>query len=424
MADSPPRRPRSCSSRPAVVYAPAADLLEKRFLHHVLLWSNLPAAWPPVVTGLLLLVLVGCVGILWWSYASIQAGTGVLAVLATVIAGDAIILIGLPRRRVSFGPIAPQLVVLAAPRLAATTGLVLVAPFLGVLPACGTVAVINLAASLALLWATCHEPAEVGVTRMTLPVPWMTSPLRLAHVGDVHVERMGRREEAVVGLVRAAAPDLVLLTGDYVNLSNVRDPVAHSHARQFLASLCGGAVSRAWQPALYAVLGSPPVDRNSASLFDGLSIRLLRDEVAIHHCRSGGDVALIGMDCHHDVERDTVCLEQLAARVPQGMPTVLLYHSPELMPVAVRLRISLYLCGHTHGGQVRLPKYGALVTSSRLGKRYEMGYYREGDTQLYLTRGVGFEGLGAPRVRFLCPPEIVLLSLIPASNSSFPAVGE
>ena len=54
---------------------------------------------------------------------------------------------------------------------------------------------------------------------------------------------------------------------------------------------------------------------------------------------------------------------------------------------------------------------GPLLTSSRLGRRYVMGHYQEGATHLYVSRGIGFEGLGAPRVRLLCPPEVALLEL-------------
>jgi predicted MPP superfamily phosphohydrolase len=81
------------------------------------------------------------------------------------------------------------------------------------------------------------------------------------------------------------------------------------------------------------------------------------------------------------------------------------------MPQAIEHGIDLYLCGHTHGGQVRLPVIGAVLTSSRLGRRYVMGHYHEGRTHLYVSRGVGFEGLGAPRVRLFCPPEITLITL-------------
>jgi predicted MPP superfamily phosphohydrolase len=72
----------------------------------------------------------------------------------------------------------------------------------------------------------------------------------------------------------------------------------------------------------------------------------------------------------------------------------------------------LYLRHHILGrGQVRLPHFGALITSSDFWKRYEMGRYKEGGTTLYVSRGPGMEGLGAPRARFLAPPEIVLWTL-------------
>jgi predicted MPP superfamily phosphohydrolase len=57
---------------------------------------------------------------------------------------------------------------------------------------------------------------------------------------------------------------------------------------------------------------------------------------------------------------------------------------------------------------VRLPVFGALFTGSLYGKRFESGRRQVGTMTLYVTRGLGLEGKGAPRVRFLCPPEIIL----------------
>jgi hypothetical protein len=82
-----------------------------------------------------------------------------------------------------------------------------------------------------------------------------------------------------------------------------------------------------------------------------------------------------------------------------------------LIEVADRLQIDLYLAGHTHGGQVRLPVWGAIITMSAYGKQYESGLYQLNPTTLYVSRGIGLEGLSLPRVRFLCPPEMVLIEL-------------
>jgi len=63
---------------------------------------------------------------------------------------------------------------------------------------------------------------------------------------------------------------------------------------------------------------------------------------------------------------------------------------------------------------VRLPFYGAVVTGSAHGKRYEAGLYTVGPTTLYVSRGLGMEGFTyTPRVCFLCPPEVVALDLMP-----------
>jgi predicted MPP superfamily phosphohydrolase len=104
-------------------------------------------------------------------------------------------------------------------------------------------------------------------------------------------------------------------------------------------------------------------------------------------------------------------MERLARARDDTRFQVLLYHSPDIAPQAAEAGIDLYLCGHTHGGQIRLPLFGALITSSKLGKRYEMGCHTVGNMTLYVSRGIGMEGGSAPRARFLCPPEITLWTL-------------
>lgn len=332
--------------------------------------------------------------------------------LALFTLGDALVLVSLPRWRLSFGPVGPQLFTLEIPRLVVAALAAPVATWLGPAPALVGVVVINLGASLALVWGAFIEPLRLELSHQSLtsnPLPQDAPPVRLLHISDLHVERFGRREEGLLHLVQEIAPDLILLTGDYLNLSYVDDSGTRADARRLLAALSFGE-ERLAPGGVYAVLGSPTVDRNSASLFEGLPIRLLRDEVVTVDLGPGRRLALLGLDCSHNLEHDAERLAAVAARAPPDAFRVLLYHSPELMPMAPQFDIKLYLCGHTHGGQVRLPLYGALVTSSKLGKRFEMGHYHLDGTHLYVSRGVGLEGMSAPRVRFLCPPEITLFS--------------
>ena len=107
-------------------------------------------------------------------------------------------------------------------------------------------------------------------------------------------------------------------------------------------------------------------------------------------------------------------IEKTLKDVPPDAFTLFLYHTPDLiLEAAATNRVDLYCAGHTHGGQVALPVYGALVTLSKFGKKYESGLHREGPTHLYVTRGVGMEGGSAPRVRFFARPEITVIELAP-----------
>jgi predicted MPP superfamily phosphohydrolase len=165
---------------------------------------------------------------------------------------------------------------------------------------------------------------------------------------------------------------------------------------------------------VYATLGSPPVDlrHTIVPLFDGSPIRLLRDDRVMIDAGHGRKLQVLGLDCSHFLERDGARLARLMADTdPKDGPVLLLYHSPELMPEAVSHGIDIYVCGHTHGGQVRVPWLGPVITSSQLGRRYVMGHYHEGTTHLYVSRGIGLEGLSAPRVRFLSPPEVTVVTL-------------
>lgn len=385
------------------------DALERRWLHKALMVLDAPTGWPAWLVGAVAVVLVAGAALPWRMVGGEAWHIRAAALLIALGAFDWLVLLSLPRLRLSFGPVEPQFFLLLFARMGLACAAGLLAFLLPTTAVFWGMTALEVLAAGALAWGTWAEPARVRLTHYSLSVEGLETQWRVLHISDLHVERIGRREEGLLALTEKLAPDLILLTGDYLNLSCVDDVAAHAEARRLLANLRAPA-------GVYAVLGSPPVDRNSASLFEGLPIQLLRNRVHILNGIGERPIALIGMDCSHDIERDGRVLRRLWARVPRDAFTVLLYHSPDLMPAAAELGIDLYLCGHTHGGQVRLPFYGALITSSRYGKRYEMGCYREGRTHLYVSRGVGLEGLAAPRVRFLCPPEVTLFTLRPAES--------
>jgi len=386
-------------------------ILEDRWLHKLFLITHTTALWPAWKLALGLLTMAAVV---WYAWLPL----GLIAFTAAAIylgfsMGDWLLLAWLPESGRSFGPVGPQLVVMTTPRfgLAALVGLAAWLLGWGESPLLllWILVLLQLFGTVIYLWGTLYEPFALTATHRAIKSDYLLAgapPIRLLHLSDFHIERLTRREAHLMSLIAQARPDLIVITGDYLNLSYVNDPVARAEVRQVLAQLAAPY-------GVYATLGSPPVDprQTTPSLFDGLDIRLLRDEVAVLNLPDGRRLSLVGMDCDHDLETDARVFRQLIGLAPPDSMRVLLFHSPELMPVVRDFPVELYLCGHTHGGQARLPLYGAVLTSSALGKQYEMGPYIEQGTTLYVSRGIGLEGLSAPRLRLLCPPEIILFTL-------------
>lgn len=385
------------------------DILEDRWLHKLFVFSHAPATWPAWKLLLGLLVAAGMVWLISWPLGPLAwAAAGIYLLFALA---DWALLAWLPASRRSYGPIGPQLYTKTVPRIGVTIFVALIAvslPTISNLPL-WLFTLLQLAGTITYAWGMLHEPFALGTTHLAIPSPGLPAdarPIRLLHLSDLHVERLTPRERHLLELIPQLQPDLIVITGDFLNLSYVDDPTARAEVRKVLTKLSAPY-------GVYATLGSPPVDRRQTtpSLFEGTAIRLLRDEVAVLDFGDGRKLSLIGMDCDHDLEGDARVFEALVKLIPEDSARVLLYHSPELMPIVQQHPVELYLCGHTHGGQVRLPWYGAILTSSALGKQYEMGRYVEQGTTLYISRGIGLEGLSAVRMRLLCPPEIIMFTL-------------
>lgn len=386
----------------------------KRLFRLLLELFGAPARWPILVIYLVAGAIA--LGLAWLWRSQVNPPTNGLIMFmmtAAFFASDRDLLSGLPRRGISFGAWQSQFFALVLPRAAVALLFGLLVPRLGWSVAFYSNVAVQFLGSIALYRGAIWEPRQLLMTEQHIVcdrLEFGSPPVRVLHISDLHIERLGVREARLFDLVRAAEPDIIVMTGDYVNLSNTADPLTHQDLRDLLGKLDAPG-------GVYAVLGSPSVDHPGTivALFDDMPVRLLRNESEITVCAQGQSIQLIGVDCRHDIEKDTEALDIALASAPDDGPRILLYHSPELMPQAVAREIDLYLCGHTHGGQVRMPVIGPLVTSSKLGRRYVMGHYHEGRTHLYVSRGVGFEGLGAPRVRFLCLPEITLFVLSPGN---------
>jgi uncharacterized protein len=392
---------------------PTLNILEEGLLHKIMLIFDLPTRLPGVLVVGLALLLVSLTSVGWWFVtADPEMAQLVGVLLALFMAADMTLLFSLPQQRVSYGPWKAQLFVLAVPRIVATLGLALLTFWLNENGGLWIFLAVQVLGTAAFIRGYFIEPFRLKLTAVmafTDRLPLGTDPIKVLHISDLHVERLTERETRVLELAREAKPDLIVISGDYVNVSYNRDPETLRQVRQLLSQLSAPY-------GVFATLGSPPVDLRETvvPIFDGLNITLLRhgwQQVALGNGRS---LTVMGLDCSHDLPVDAGRLARLVHAAPADAPQLLVYHSPELMPEAVEHEIDLYVCGHTHGGQVRLPLIGPIFTSSQLGRRFVMGLYKIGRTTLYVSRGIGLEGLSAPRVRFMCPPEMTLITIMPS----------
>ena len=122
--------------------------------------------------------------------------------------------------------------------------------------------------------------------------------------------------------------------------------------------------------------------------------------------RDGQRVWLLGVDDPHFYQTDD--LEMAMNGIPQDSFKILLAHSPEIHWRAAKAGIDLYLCGHTHGGQICLKKYGPIIVNARDSYLQARGLWRYEGMLGYTTTGVGTSAITA---RFNCPPEIAVLTL-------------
>jgi predicted MPP superfamily phosphohydrolase len=145
-----------------------------------------------------------------------------------------------------------------------------------------------------------------------------------------------------------------------------------------------------------------------AELVEGLQargVRVLHDESCTVTC-GGRHLAIVGLEDAFLFQPDYAAAWR---QVPEGVPTIVLAHSPDVLPEIVRRGADLAFFGHTHGGQVRLPMVGALVTRSHLEGRRASGLFREGNTVFSLNNGLGTDRT-AP-VRLLCRPDVTVMRI-------------
>lgn len=221
---------------------------------------------------------------------------------------------------------------------------------------------------------------------------------KISLIADFHI-----RDQYTVELTRRAIkaaieeePDAIVIAGDFVGYWKPESPWLLAEALQQLKEFDGHVI---------AVPGNHDYWAGDAAclepICEELGITLLRNEADLID-----GIRWLGIDSYNSRRANLGCAIERLAPLPDSYPAITIWHEPDVVnhlpPVT-----DLMLSGHSHGGQFVFPG-GFIPMTTKNGKRYLGGFYANATTPLFVTRGIGTTG---PPSRFLCPPEIVLLTL-------------
>jgi uncharacterized protein len=219
----------------------------------------------------------------------------------------------------------------------------------------------------------------------------------ILHLSDLHVDGVEGFADGLSAHLQGLEVDLCVLTGDYrVKRHGPCDAVYPTMAR-----ILSGVHAHL---GVVGILGNHDLSGDVPAL-EHLGVTMLVN-AALELRRGRENAWVIGVDDPHYYGCDD--LPGALRQVPPEAFKILLVHTPELLEDAAHHGVDLYLCGHTHGGQICIPVLGPILVHANCPRPYTRGVWRYRQMQGYTSAGVGTSGVP---VRFWCPPEIGLIEL-------------
>ena len=270
-----------------------------------------------------------------------------------------------------------------------------------------------------LLYASLIERNWFAVRRHRIPcLPEGSSNMTVLHLSDLHLRSGQRRKRAFLKGLARVEPDLLIATGDFIGdgQSNAETVDAVTSIRPREASLYVLGSNDYYgpkpkNPLRYfskkrrRILGKPNPWRGLVEALDARGWRLINNTAT-----QIDGIDVVGLDDEHIGRAD---LTVASPRNRKGF-RLAVAHSPDVAEQLAGLGYDLIVCGHTHGGQVCIPGFGALVTNSDLPRRMARGVHRIGDAWLHVSAGLG-TSMYAP-FRLACRPEVCVLELVPKGS--------
>ena len=257
-----------------------------------------------------------------------------------------------------------------------------------------------------------HIPVAEHISIHLPRLPEAFEGFRIVLMGDMHFgPYIGKAQvERAVRLGLSLKPDLTILTGDFVShpLFERNGPHGAHHAEP-----CAQVLQQLKGTPVVSILGNHDHWNNPDIVADTLvshGLQVLRNQ-SIPLERDGQRIWIVGVD---DVYEEANDLDKALHGVPPAETKIVAVHEPDFADETALHSIDLQVSGHSHGGQVRIPGYGAPVLP-RLGRKYPIGLNRVGNMQVYTNRGIG---MVTPPVRLNCPPEVTLITLVGSAAPS------
>jgi predicted MPP superfamily phosphohydrolase len=252
------------------------------------------------------------------------------------------------------------------------------------------------------------EPMQIEMAAVELLLPRLAakfSGYKVVQLSDIHLDNIqmdSARLAGIVAQINRLTPDLIVITGDFISTSH------HGTAEISADELVRPLRQLDATDGVFGVLGNH--DHSEAPVMvqgalQAAGIIELRNDV---HMLQRADAALhiAGVD---DVLAEQADIDRVLAKLPEKGTVILLAHEPDFADAAAETgRFDLQLSGHSHGGQIAAPLFGPIILPT-YGKKYPQGLYQVQDMLLYTNKGVGTI---PPRVRFNCPPEITMFTLV------------
>lgn len=230
-------------------------------------------------------------------------------------------------------------------------------------------------------------------------IPESFKGFRIVHISDLHNDTFGKDNKKLISKIKAAKPDIIVITGDLIDSRRTNYSVALSFAEK-AAKIA---------PTYYTIGNHEARKEDLAGYLSKIAERgvtVLSNE-KIYLEKNGERLALLGIPS--PFPESSLNEKELKALVDTKDYEILLSHHPEFFENYVSCGVDLVFSGHAHGGQFRLPVLGGLYAPGQgVLPKYTSGIYSESNTNMVVSRGIGNSLFP---LRFNDPPEIITLTL-------------